>query len=240
MSYPRLQPEAYVPEFGYGNCRGMLVNTAEYTIVVSALLGGTTSCGEGLAVHCPFCNSEESKVVDSRDSEAGDAIRRRRECLACERRYTTYERLDEVPLVVVKRGGSEELFTRRKVLNGLLRATEKRDIPLETLERAVDEIENELRRVPGQRVTTQMVGERALRRLRDIDKVAYVRFASVYRQFEDIEEFAEELSRLDLAGSDPLPGEEPLPGLDGDAEAIDDIIFTEPLNAVVTRGEHGA
>ena len=130
-------------------------------------------------MHCPFCSSEESKVVDSRDSEAGDAIRRRRECLACERRYTTYERLDEVPLVVVKRSGGEELFTRRKVLNGLLRATEKRDIPLETLERAVDDIENELRRGPGQRVTTQMVGERALRRLRDIDKVAYVRFASV-------------------------------------------------------------
>jgi len=191
-----------------------------------------------LAVHCPFCSSEESKVVDSRDSEAGDAIRRRRECLACERRYTTYERLDEVPLVVVKRGGGEELFTRRKVLNGLLRATEKRDIPLETLERAVDDIENELRRVPGQRVTSQMVGERALRRLRDIDKVAYVRFASVYRQFEDIEEFEQELSRLELAGSDPLPGEEPLPGLAEGGEAMDTIIFNEPLNAVVIRGDH--
>jgi transcriptional repressor NrdR len=191
-------------------------------------------------VHCPFCNSDESKVVDSRDSESGDAIRRRRECLACERRYTTYERLDEVPLVVVKRGGGEELFTRRKVLNGLLRATEKRDIPLETLERAVDDIENELRRVPGQRVTTQMVGERALRRLRDIDKVAYVRFASVYRQFEDIEEFEQELSRLELAGSDPLPGEEPLPGLEEEEGAMNTTIFNEPLSAVVIRGDHGA
>jgi transcriptional repressor NrdR len=218
----------------------MLARPSEYTIVVSAFRRGTTSCGEGLTVHCPFCSSDESKVVDSRDSEAGDAIRRRRECLTCERRYTTYERVEEVPLVVVKRGGSEELFTRRKVLNGLLRATEKRDIPLETLERAVDDIENELRRVPGQRVTTQMVGERALRRLRDIDKVAYVRFASVYRQFEDIEEFEQELSRLELAGSDPLPGEEPLPGLDEDHEAMTTTIFSEPLNAVVTRGEHGA
>ena len=189
-------------------------------------------------MHCPFCNSEESKVVDSRDSEAGDAIRRRRECLACSRRYTTYERLEEVPLVVVKSDGHEELFTRRKLLNGLLRATEKRDLPLDTLERVVDDIENELRRVPGQRVTTQMVGERALRRLRDIDKVAYVRFASVYRQFEDIEEFQQELSRLELAGSDPLPGEEPLPGLDQDLEAIAATIFNEPPSAVVTRGGH--
>ena len=191
-------------------------------------------------MHCPFCTSEESKVVDSRDSEAGDAIRRRRECLACERRYTTYERLEEVPLVVVKRHGGEEVFARRKLLNGLLRATEKRDIPIERLERAVDDIENELRREPGQRVTTQMVGERALRHLRDIDKVAYVRFASVYRQFEDIEEFAQELSRLELAGSDPLPGEEPLPGLDEDEGAMNATIFSEQLNAVVIRGEHGA
>ena len=190
-------------------------------------------------MRCPFCSSDESKVVDSRDSEAGDAIRRRRECLECERRYTTYERVEEVALVVVKRDGSEELFTRRKLLNGLLRATEKRSIPLETLERAVDDIENELRRAPGQRVTTQMVGERALRRLRDIDKVAYVRFASVYRQFEDLEEFQRELSRLELAGSDPLPGEEPLPGLDEELDTIDTTSFTEPLRAVGTGGKTG-
>ena len=143
-------------------------------------------------MRCPFCTSEESKVVDSRDSEAGDAIRRRRECLVCERRYTTYERIEEVPLVVIKSDGRDELFTRQKVLNGLLRACEKRDIPLDRLERAVDEIENDLRRTPAQPVTTQMVGERALRQLRDIDKVAYVRFASVYRQFDDIEEFEQE------------------------------------------------
>jgi len=165
-------------------------------------------------MRCPFCSSEESRVVDSRDSEAGDAIRRRRECLACERRYTTYERIEEVPLVLVKSDGRQELFARQKVLNGLLRACEKRDIALDRLERVVDDIENDLRRVPGRPVTTRMVGERALRHLRDIDKVAYIRFASVYRQFEDIEEFQEELARLELTGVEPLPGEEPLPGLE--------------------------
>lgn len=171
-------------------------------------------------MRCPFCSSEQSKVVDSRDSEAGDAIRRRRECLACERRYTTYERLEEVPLAVVKRGGGEELFSRQKLLNGLLRATEKRGIALEALERAVDDIENELSRAPGRRVTTEMVGERALRHLRGLDKVAYIRFASVYRQFDGIEEFQEELARLERAGDDALPGEESLPGLEDEARRL--------------------
>ncbi|MGO8683918.1 MAG: transcriptional regulator NrdR [Thermoleophilia bacterium] len=147
-------------------------------------------------MRCPFCGSSESKVVDSRDSEPNDTIRRRRECLACERRFTTYERVEEVPLVVVKRSGREEVFTRGKLLNGLLRACEKRGIPLERLERVADEIENELRRESGQRVSTADVGERALHRLKDLDKVAYVRFASVYRQFEDIDEFQKELARL--------------------------------------------
>jgi transcriptional repressor NrdR len=175
-------------------------------------------------MRCPFCTSDESKVVDSRDSEAGDAIRRRRECLACGRRYTTYERIEEVPLVVIKSDGREELFTRQKVLGGLLRACEKRGIALERLERACDDIENDLRRVPGRPVTTRMVGERALRQLRDIDKVAYIRFASVYRQFEDIEEFQQELARLELAGVEPLPGEEPLPGIDAEASFLDETI----------------
>jgi len=190
-------------------------------------------------VHCPICNSNESKVVDSRDSESGDAIRRRRECLACERRYTTYERLEEVPLVVVKRSGSEEVFARQKLLNGLLRATEKRDIPIETLERAADDIENELRRAPEQRVTTQLVGERALRHLREIDKVAYVRFASVYRQFDGVDEFQQELARLELGGADPLPGEEPLPGIEAEIDAFTASTFIEPPQAVATRGDKG-
>ncbi len=190
-------------------------------------------------MRCPFCGSDESKVVDSRDSESGDAIRRRRECLACERRYTTYERIEEVPLVVVKRDGHEEVFSRHKLLNGLLRAAEKRSIPLDTLERAVDDIENELRRVPGQRVTTPMVGERALRHLRDIDRVAYVRFASVYRQFDDIDEFQQELARLELAGADPLPGEEPLPGIGDEVDALTETMFAESLQVLTSKGGVG-
>lgn len=170
-------------------------------------------------MRCPFCSSEESRVVDSRDSEAGDAIRRRRECSVCERRYTTYERIEEVPLMVEKRDGSEEVFSHQKLLNGLLRATEKRGIPLERLERVVDEIENDLRRVPGRLVTTKMVGEGALRHLREIDKVAYVRFASVYRQFENIDEFQQELARLESSGADAIQRDEHLhPAAEGGRE----------------------
>jgi transcriptional repressor NrdR len=190
-------------------------------------------------VRCPYCSSDESKVVDSRDSEAGDSVRRRRECLACERRYTTYERVEEVPLVVLKRDGREEVFARRKVLNGLLRATEKRDIPVERLELAVDAIEHELGRVSGRRVSSQLVGERALHQLRGIDKVAYVRFASVYRQFDDIEEFQRELTRLELAGAEPLPGEEPLPGLDADDDILT-AVFNGPSAGGLTWGDHRA
>jgi hypothetical protein len=123
------------------------------------------------------------------------------------------------------------------VLNGLLRAAEKRDIPIERLERAVDDIENELRRVSGQRVSSQMVGERALRQLREIDRVAYVRFASVYRQFDDIDEFQQELARLELAGADPLPGEEPLPGIEAEIDALRASTFIEPPPAVATGGD---
>jgi transcriptional repressor NrdR len=154
-------------------------------------------------MRCPFCGSDESKVVDSRDSESGDATRRRRECLHCERRYTTYERVEETPLLVVKRNGSEEVFTRAKLLNGLLRACEKRGISLERIERVADEIEGELRRESVQQVSSVEIGARALRQLRDLDRVAYIRFASVYRQFEDIEEFQEELARLEKADRQP-------------------------------------
>jgi len=191
-------------------------------------------------LRCPFCNSDESRVVDSRDSEAGDAIRRRRECLVCERRYTTYERIEEVPLLVIKSDGREELFARQKVLNGLLRACEKRGIALDRLERACDDIENDLRRASGRSVTTRMVGERALRQLRDIDKVAYIRFASVYRQFEDIEEFQQELAQLESAGADPLPGEQPLPGIDAERSFADETIFAAPRAVTVTQGRNGA
>jgi transcriptional repressor NrdR len=147
-------------------------------------------------MRCPFCGTDESKVVDSRDSESGDSIRRRRECLHCGRRYTTYERVEETPLLVIKRNGREEVFTRAKLLNGLLRACEKRGIPLGRIELIADEIEGELRRESVRRVSSVEIGERALRHLRELDKVAYIRFASVYRQFEDIDEFQEELARL--------------------------------------------
>ena len=190
-------------------------------------------------MHCPFCSSDESKVVDSRDSEAGDAIRRRRECLACERRYTTYERVEEVPLMVAKRDGGLEVFSRQKLLNGLLRAAEKRSIPIERLERAVDDIESDLRRVSCRRVNTQLVGERALHHLRAVDKVAYVRFASVYRQFDDIEEFQQELTRLELAGADPLPGEDPLPGIEAEVVAFAMSVLGQSLQAAGDGGNEG-
>jgi transcriptional repressor NrdR len=191
-------------------------------------------------MRCPYCASEESKVVDSRESEAGDAIRRRRECLGCERRYTTYERIEEAPLLVEKRDGREEVFSRQKLLNGLLRATEKRGIPLERLQRAVDDIENDLRRGGGQRVTTQMVGEGALRQLREIDKVAYIRFASVYRQFGDIDEFQQELARLESigVGAAPRGKQEFGAGADGDGPIATGII--RPSEGPAVRGGRGA
>lgn len=142
--------------------------------------------------------------------------------------------------MVTKSDGRRELFARQKVLNGLLRACEKRDIAVERLERACDDIENDLRRWSGDTVTTRMVGERALRHLREIDKVAYIRFASVYRQFDDIEEFQQELAQLELAGAEPLPGEEPLPGIDpGRAHDNTDLSITSPP-AASTAGEYGA
>lgn len=145
---------------------------------------------------CPFCGSAETKVVDSRDTESRDAIRRRRECLDCQSRFTTYERVEEVPLTVIKRGGEREVFSRSKLLTGLLRACEKRPIDTATLEELVEGIEAELRNEFKTEVPAPEIGERVLSRLKQLDKVAYVRFASVYRQFEDVEQFQREL--LDL------------------------------------------
>ena len=160
-------------------------------------------------MHCPFCGDEDSRVVDSRDSESGDTIRRRRECGYCGRRYTTYERVEEAPLLVVKRSGADEVFARAKLLNGLLRACEKRHISLERIERVADEIEGELRCESVQQVTSVEIGERALRHLRDLDRVAYIRFASVYRQFDDIDEFQSELARLDEPAFDTATHDAP-------------------------------
>jgi transcriptional repressor NrdR len=145
---------------------------------------------------CPFCGSADTKVVDSRDTDSRDAIRRRRECLDCQRRFTTYERVEEMPLTVIKNGGEREVFSRSKLLRGLLRACEKRPIETETLEQLVDSLEAELRNEFRTEVPAAQIGERALGRLKSLDKVAYVRFASVYRKFEDVDQFQKELTRL--------------------------------------------
>jgi transcriptional repressor NrdR len=152
---------------------------------------------------CPFCESPEHRVVESRVPDTKDAIRRRRECLACGRRFTTYERIEEMPLVVVKRSGEREPFDRQKLLGGLVRACHKRSVSMALLEAAVRDIEAEIRNRLRQEVRSSQIGELALRRLKEVDPVAYVRFASVYRQFADIEEFEEELARLER--EPPLP-----------------------------------
>jgi len=145
---------------------------------------------------CPFCGYLETKVIDSRATEAGDAIRRRRECLDCQRRFTTYERQEEIPLMVIKKNGQREPFDRTKLLKGLQRATVKREITLSQLENIVTDIESELRNQFKYEVPSKEIGEMTLKRLREIDKVAYVRFASVYREFKDIDEFTAELAKL--------------------------------------------
>lgn len=145
---------------------------------------------------CPYCGFEESKVVDSRPTEEGTKIRRRRECMQCEKRFTTYEMIENVPIIVVKKDKSREVFDRDKLLNGMLRSCDKRQVPLETLEDAVDDIETVLQNSLDREVTSVRIGELAMDKLKDIDEVAYVRFASVYRQFKDIHTFMDELSKL--------------------------------------------
>lgn len=145
---------------------------------------------------CPFCGHAEDKVVDSRESKEGESIRRRRECLKCEKRYTTYERIDEIPYMVVKKDGRREKFDRQKVLNGLLRACEKRPIPMSKLEQIVNEAETFVIDSPERERRTSEVGELIMNRLRKYDKVAYVRFASVYLDFKDVKEFMDELKHL--------------------------------------------
>lgn len=147
-------------------------------------------------MRCPYCNHTDSKVVDSRSSKDGDAIRRRRECLACERRYTTYERIEEIAQMVVKKDGSRETFDRWKVKAGLLKAIEKRPVTLEQVEYIIDEVERKLFGSSEHEVTTAQIGEEIMNKLREIDEVAYVRFASVYRQFKDIGEFMNELKTM--------------------------------------------
>ncbi len=145
---------------------------------------------------CPFCGHLQDKVVDSRESKEGDLVRRRRECLACERRFTTYERTDEIPYMVVKKDGRREKFDRQKVLAGLLKACEKRPVAMGKLAEMVDEVEARLADSGDREMATTKIGELLMERLRSLDKIAYVRFASVYRNFQDEEAFFHELKNL--------------------------------------------
>ena len=147
-------------------------------------------------MRCPFCGEQEGKVVDSRASKEGDAIRRRRECLNCGRRFTTYERIEEVAQMVVKKDGRREPFDRWKLKSGILKATEKRPVGMEHVDGLIDEIERDLFNASDHEVATVAVGEAVMEKLKQLDKVAYVRFASVYRQFRDINEFMDELKQM--------------------------------------------
>ena len=145
---------------------------------------------------CPYCSYPESKVVDSRHSDDGLSIRRRRECLQCQRRFTTYETVESLPIVVVKKDGSRQSFDRNKILNGMLRACEKRPVALAKLEEATDAIEQIIQNSLDREVSTTQIGELVMERLKPLDEVAYVRFASVYQQFADVESFFNELKKL--------------------------------------------
>ena len=149
-----------------------------------------------MVMKCPFCGYIESKVIDSRPTDEGSRIRRRRECLSCQKRFTTYEIIESVPIVVVKKDRSREAFDRNKLLNGMLRACQKRPVSIETLEAAVDDIEAQIQNSLDREVPASRIGEYAMKKLKDIEEVAYVRFASVYRQFKDINSFHEEINRL--------------------------------------------
>jgi len=145
---------------------------------------------------CPFCGFADSKVLDSRPADDGNAIRRRRECIDCCRRFTTYEKVDEIPLVVVKKNGRREVFDRTKVLGGIIKACEKRSISIQQMEHVVEDIEKDIRNKMDPEVGSEQIGEMVMDRLRTLDEVAYVRFASVYRQFQDVNSFINELEEL--------------------------------------------
>lgn len=145
---------------------------------------------------CPYCNYEETQVIDTRETENLEVTRRRRECLKCNKRFTTYERVEEADIIVVKKDGRRERFERQKLLNGILKACEKRPISLDKVEKLVDEVESDLRKRDSVEVESNVIGEIAMKKLKALDKVAYIRFASVYREFEDLDRFEEELERL--------------------------------------------
>ncbi len=145
---------------------------------------------------CPFCSFDEDKVIDSRSSNEGKSVRRRRECISCKKRFTTYEYVEEVPLMVIKKDGRREPFDRNKVLSGILKACEKRPVSMEKVEATVDKVEKDLQKTFDKEVKAQSVGELVMEHLHKLDEVAYVRFASVYRQFKDINQFMKELKEI--------------------------------------------
>ena len=147
-------------------------------------------------MRCPFCGYEESKVIDSRPTDEGERIRRRRECLQCAKRFTTYEMIESLPIIVIKKDGSRETFDRQKLLTGMLRACEKRPVSIEMLDHAITDIETVIQNSLDREVSSVKIGELVMDKLKDIDEVAYVRFASVYRQFKDINTFMNELNKL--------------------------------------------
>ncbi|MCL5291192.1 MAG: transcriptional regulator NrdR [Actinobacteria bacterium] len=148
-------------------------------------------------MRCPFCGFDDTRVVDSRTNDQGSAVRRRRECQECEKRFTTFEQVEEIPITVIKEDGGREPFNRNKLLEGLMRATVKREVSRGRLEQLVDEIEASIRNEFKREVASKELGERALRTLKEVDRVAYIRFASVYRKFKDIDEFTKELESLE-------------------------------------------
>lgn len=147
-------------------------------------------------MRCLFCGHLESKVIDSRSTEEGTTIRRRRECLECGKRFTTYEKIETIPIIVIKKDGLREAFDREKVLNGILRACEKRPVTLSDIEKLIDDIESKLYNMLEREVTSDRIGEMVMERLQALDDIAYVRFASVYRQFKDINSFMDELAKI--------------------------------------------
>jgi len=147
-------------------------------------------------VKCPYCANADTKVVDSRLTDSNDSVRRRRECEKCRRRFTTYERIEIKPIAIIKKDNTREPFDRNKLMGGLIRACIKRDISAETLSLLVDDIENEIHSLPGSEIRSKDLGNLVLKRLRDLDKVAYIRFASVYKQFNSVRQFTNELTKL--------------------------------------------
>ncbi len=145
---------------------------------------------------CPYCSSLESKVIDSRPTDDGHVIRRRRECMNCKQRFTTYEKIEEIPIIIVKKNGNRESYNRMKVLNGIIRACEKRPVSMEQMERLIDNIESKLHSSMEKEIQSEWIGELVMSGLKDLDEVSYVRFASVYRQFKDINTFINELTKL--------------------------------------------